>query len=128
MADKNHLKPELLLDKNICFNYLVGHLLKNIVKTTNEHINVICDNRDVKITSHKTLEGYLRLKAYADWGFGYKLNLQYGDSEFMDLLQIVDVISNTVHGRYEMKKAHFYRLIKPHKKHGILFPYEIFGT
>jgi len=32
VADKKHIIPKLLVDNNLCFNYLISHMLKPILK------------------------------------------------------------------------------------------------
>lgn len=128
VADKKHLSKELLSRKNICFNYLVGHLIKTIVKTANEDINIICDNRDIKVASGKSLQDYLQVEAYSKWNFKHHLSLSYADSASINHLQCVDIISNVVAGRYILNLAHFYKLLLPFRRHRIYFPFQIFGT
>ncbi|MEA3249152.1 MAG: DUF3800 domain-containing protein [Patescibacteria group bacterium] len=128
VADKNHLKPELVANKHICFNYLTAHLLKSIIKSTNEDITIACDTRNIKVTSGKALQEYLQLKAWTEWGFGHDLSLSYHDSFSSPHIQTADVISNTVLGRYGYLKGHFYRILNPHRRHGIKFPYDSFGA
>ena len=128
VADKKHLRPELLSGKEICFNYLTGHLLEPIIKAAHEDVEIVCDNRNIAVASGRSLQEYLQIKAYFDWGFHHQLKLCFADSFTHNHLQCVDVISNTIFGHYALKLSHFYRLIEPNKKHGIHFPYQRFGT
>lgn len=128
VADKKYLRTDLLSGKEICFNYLAGHLLKPIIKAAREDIEIICDSRNVAVASGKSLQEYLQIKAYFDWGFRHRLSLCFADSLTHNHLQCVDVISNTVYGHYALNKSHFYRLIEPNKKHGVRFPFKRFGT
>lgn len=127
VADKHHLRPELLQNKEICFNYLVGHLLKPIVTKAQEPIEIICDNRNIAVASGKTLEGYLQTKAYGEWEFRHTLQLCFADSHTHNHLQCVDVLSNTILGNYSLNKTHFYQSLSRHKKFGIRFPFKQFG-
>lgn len=127
VADKYHLDQNLITKKNICFNYLTAHLLKSIVKSSDEDIQIICDNRDVKVSSGRALEEYLQIEAYAKWGFKHQITLQYENSTNVNHLQCVDVISNIISGRYFLNLGHFYRLLQRNRRHYIRFPYHNFG-
>jgi hypothetical protein len=128
VADKKHLNKELFERKNICFNYLVAHLLKTIIKSTNEDIEIVCDNRDIKVASGKSLQDYLQLEAYSKWGFKHHLCLSYVDSASHNHIQCVDIISNIISGRYMLNFGHFYKLILPFRRHHVRFPYQLFGS
>jgi hypothetical protein len=128
VADKKHIRPELLSRQSICFSYLAGHLLKPIIESAKDDIQIVCDNRNIAVASGNSLQEYLQVKAYSDWGFRHQLSLGFADSRSHNHLQCVDVISNTVYGRYTRNKTHFYRLIEPHKRHSVRFPYQRFGA
>lgn len=128
VADKKHLRPQLLCRQAICFSYLTGHLLRPIVSKASEDVEIVCDNRNIAIASGKSLQEYLQVKAYSEWGFQHQLNLNFADSASHNHLQCVDVISNTIFGRFQLNKEHFYNLLEPYKKHGIRFPHKFFDT
>jgi len=67
-ADKKHIKPELLKDNNLCFNYLMSYLLKPIFRGAIDDIQIIIDNRSVKVASKHSLQDYIKLKALMEWG------------------------------------------------------------
>lgn len=128
VADKKYLVSELLARKNICFNYLTSTLLKSIVCGAEEDVEILCDNKDIKVTSGKSLEDYLQAEAYSRWGFKYNLRVNYADSKKYHHLQCVDVISNTVSGRYFLNLGHCYSILREHKLRGIRFPHDKFGA
>lgn len=122
VADKNHLSQKLLKDNNICFNYLASHLLKPILKGTDENIQVIIDNRSIKVASRNSLQDYIKLKALTEWGFEKKISFEYKDSKEVKNLQAIHLIANVVYGRYTYKKEHLYTLISNKFIHCIEFP------
>lgn len=127
VADKRHLDPKLLANQNICFNYLAGMLLKSLIKGKNENMEILFDNRSKKVASGNSLSEYVKIMAYTKWSFGYEVKLGYCDSRSCYHLQAVDMIANAILVRYERKKVHFYRYVRPYIKSKICFPYQEFG-
>lgn len=128
VADKHHLYPKILSDKNICYNYLAAHLLKPLLRNASDDVNVIFDNHTTKVTSINSLADYIKLEAYSRWGFKNNLNIEYKDSRNYLNLQAVDVLSNTVYGKYHHNNLHHYSTLLPYFGHKIRFPYQKFGT
>ncbi len=128
VADKNHLKPRIIQDKNVCYNYLISHLLKPIIKGTNENIQIILDNHTVRVTSFNSLKDYIRIEAYTKWGFNNDIIFEYRDSKEYKNLQAIDLMANTIYGRYNYNKMHLYNILNSKFLHRIRFPYRKFGT
>jgi len=128
VAHKKHLEPKILEDKNVCYNYLLSHLLGRIVKTATEDIQVILDNHSIKVASLHSLADYIKILAYTKWGYKGKITFEYQDSKSHYALQAADVIANIVYGRYSYNKLHHYAYLEPFFTHRIQFPYKKFGT
>jgi len=128
VADKNHLKPRVIQDKNVCYNYLTSHLLKPIVKGANENIQIILDNHTVKVTSLNSLKDYIKIEAYTKWGFSNDITFEYKNSKKCKNLQAVDIMANTIYGHYNYNKMHLYNMLNSKFLHRIRFPYRKFGT
>lgn len=128
VADKKHLSHRLLEDKNVCYNYLISHLLKPILKGSTEDIEVILDNHSIKVTSFNSLKDYIKIEAYTKWNFDKNITFKYMDSKKSKNLQAIDIISNTIHQRYMYEKLHLYHLIEKKFIHRIRFPYRKFKT
>ena len=128
VGDKKHIDPNLLKVNNVCFNYLASHLFKPILKGTNEDVQVIIDNRSVKVSSKNSLKDYIKLEGLTKWGFNKKITFEYKDSRDSKNLQAVDLIANVVYGRYTYNKKHLYNLIDNKFVHRIKFPYAKFNT
>ncbi len=128
VGDKNHIYQKLLKDKNICFNYLASHLFKAILKGTNDDVQVIIDNRSVKVASKNSLQDYIKLEALTKWGFEKKITFEYQDSQMVKNLQSVHLIANVVYGRYTYNKRNLYDLIDNKFIHRIEFPQNRFNT
>lgn len=128
VGDKKHIDPNLLKVNNVCFNYLASHLFKPILKGTNEDVQVIIDNRSVKVASKNSLKDYIKLEALTKWGFNKKITFRYKDSRDVKNLQAVHLIANVVYGRYTYNTKHLYNLIDNKFIHRIKFPYAKFNT
>ena len=122
VADKKHLTPEILNDKNICYNYLANFLFKPLVKGATGDIQVILDNHTVKVASINSLQDYIKIEAYTKWGFKGKMTFEHKNSKDYKNLQAVDVLSNIIWQRYSYDKEHLYNLIEKHFLHRIQFP------
>lgn len=127
VADKSFLMPELFERKSVCFNYLTQHMLRQLIKEAKEDIELILDNRNVKVASGNTLRDYLEIEAITKWGFKHKIILRYMNSKESKNLQAVDVIANTIFQNYERNSTHSYRLLRPQIRYGTRFPYQKFG-
>jgi hypothetical protein len=128
VTKKKHIKPNLLDDNNICYNYLASHLFKQIiVKNKNETIQVFMDNHTVKVKSLNSLEDYIRIEAITKWGFLGKISFSYHDSKSHPALQAADIVSNVVYGKYTYNKINgLYGKLEPFFEHRIKFPYDKF--
>lgn len=128
VADKKYLEPKIIVDQNICYNYLANHLLKRIIKGASEDIQVILDNHSIKVKSLYSLADYIRIQAYTSWEYKGNISFEYKDSKSHYALQAVDIISNVVYGRYEHKKTHLFDMLSTFLKYPLEFPYQKFNT
>jgi hypothetical protein len=128
VAEKRHLESRILNDKNICYNYLISHLLGKIIKSAKtEEIQVILDNHSIKVTSLHSLADYIKIQAFTKWGYKGKISFSYEDSRSHYVLQVVDVLANVIYGRYTYKFKHFYKVLEKLFEYRIHFPYKKFG-
>lgn len=128
VADKKHIDPKLLKDNNLCFNYLASFLFKPILKGTNEDVEVIIDNRSVKVASKNSLQDYIKLKALTEWDFKREILFAYTDSKNSKNLQAIHLIANVVYGKYTYNTEHLYGIIGNKFVHKIEFPRYKFNT
>jgi hypothetical protein len=128
VVDKNHLIPTIVKDKNICYNYLVNFLLKPIIKGASENIDIILDNHTVKVGSIHSLQDYIRIKAYTEWGFQKELSFKHMNSEECKNIQAIDVIANIVWQKYNYKVDHLYNFLERYFLYRIKFPFNKFGS
>jgi hypothetical protein len=127
VVDKKHIrKTKLFEDKNLIYNYIFQHLIKPIIKNSTADLEIILDNHSTKVKSINSLSDYIKIKAYAEWNVQWNLNIHYMDSKQCKLLQMADLIANSIYGHYLYKKNHLYNLLKI--DHSIKFPHGKFNT
>ena len=63
VVDLKYVKPSLLNDKNILYNFVMKILLDRIItaKDKGTKINILCDNKTTKITSKNSFEDYIKI-------------------------------------------------------------------
>jgi len=128
VAEKRHLDSRILNDKNICYNYLISHLLGKIIKSTKEkEIQVILDNHSIKVASLHSLAEYIKILAFTNWKYKGSITFSYEDSKSHYILQVADVLANVIYGKYTYGYDHFYKLLEGSIKYRIHFPYKKFG-
>ena len=124
VANKTKMSLCQLKDKNITYNYLLGLLIQEIIKS-NFHlpqISLHLDNHDVKVSSKNSFEDYIKIKAKFELGYQGEITVDYFDSHVNRLIQAADVIANTIWQKYEKNYNGAYNIIKPFLLHQIQFP------
>ncbi len=127
VADKNHLIPSLFQEKNICYNYLVGRLIKKCIASYREPVTILLDNHSIKTTSLNSLEDYLIIEARTRWRFDFPIEIKMFDSKNCKGIQLVDVVANAVFAKYNYNAQHLYNVCEPNFRHRTKFPFEKFG-
>lgn len=122
---KNLAHKKLFEDNNILFNFLCSFLFRRTIKNCPDDVNIIFDNRTVKVESGNSLKDYIKIKAYTEWNFSNDLNTIYVDSKSNYCIQMVDIISNTIFRKYTHGKEHFYKILKISES--IRFPQNTFS-
>ena len=132
VADLNHIKPSLLDDKNILYNYLMKILIDHLVssKDNNTTINIICDNHTTKIASGNSFKEYIKLHLLYEKNYDLKLNIVYLDSDAKNAypVQAADYIANALYGYYEYNDSVYFKLFKNKINHPLKFPLNKFGV
>ncbi|QID93691.1 DUF3800 domain-containing protein [Limosilactobacillus fermentum] len=99
IIDNHHLKDSLLDDVELCFNFVLCNYLGNLLKLNKyNNLAIKLDERNCSVRSLNSLGSYLKL----DLMFQRKLidrfdGCKYVDSTKSDLVQIADMVANTVY-------------------------------
>lgn len=126
-ADKEHINPTLYAQKNLTFNFLFGLLLKSFISEYGEDLDICIDNRTVKVNSTNSLADYIKIEAYAKWGFRHKLYMHLEDSKSDNHLQATDIVANSVYAKYNYGKNHLYSYNAKHFVRKEHFPFAKFS-
>jgi len=125
IADKMMIKKERLFqNNNLLFNYLMSFLLKDVVKANTDDVLLHLDNRNQKVSSANSLKDYIKIKAYAEWGFDKNLDIKYLDSKNSKVIQMADLIANCIRRKYRWKNDDLYSRLNIVKS--IKFPQKTF--
>lgn len=131
VADLKYIKPALLEDKNILYNYLMKLLIDNLVskKDNNTVLNLICDNHTTKIASGNSFEEYIKLHLIYEKDYDINLNVVYMDSDDRNAypIQAADYVANALYGWYEYGDKIYYNQFKSKVYNALKFPYRNFG-
>ena len=131
VADLHHVKPALLKDKNILYNYLMKLLIERLVssKDNNTVLNIICDNHTTKVSSANSFEEYIKLCLLYEKEYDIDLRIIYMDSDDGRAypIQAADYVANALYGLYEYTDKIYYDRFQRKIKYKIHFPYQTFG-
>lgn len=109
VADKMMIgNKSLFANNNLVFNYLFSFLVRDVLKANTDDILFHLDNRTQKVSSVNSLTEYIKIKAFTDWGFTKELNIQYHDSKICKVVQIADLVANSIYRKYVRGKSDFY--------------------
>lgn len=131
VADLKYVKPKLLEDKNILYNYLMKLLIDSLVseKDNNTTLNIICDNHTTKIASGNSFEEYIKLHLIYEKEYDIELNVIYMDSDDRNAfpVQAADYVANALYGWFEYKDKIYYDRFSSKIYRAMKFPYKNFG-
>ena len=131
VADLKYIKPALLEDKNILYNYLMKILIDSLVSESDNStiLNIICDNHTTKIASGNSFEEYIKLHLIYEKDYDIKLNIIYMDSDDRNAypVQAADYVANALYGWYEYNDKIYYDRFKFKIRNALRFPYKSFG-
>lgn len=132
VADLHHVKPQLLEDKNIFYNYMMKLLLCRLITHQDDgsSIRILYDNHSTKVGSTNSLEEYIRLTLNYDRDIDAKLSFSSMDSDAADAysVQAADYIANALYSHYEYGVSAYYSVLTKKFNHIDEFPYRTFGN
>ncbi len=131
VADLNHVKPSLLIDKNILYNFLMKLLIERLItdKDNGTTVNIICDKHSTKVASGNSFSDYIKLFLLYEKEYDINLNINYMDSDDKNayIVQAADYIANALYGYYEYGDNIYYSRFKHKLGSVLLFPWKLFG-
>lgn len=131
VADLKYIKPALLKEKNILYNYLMRLLIDRLVseKDNNTSLNIICDNHTTKIASGNSFEEYIKLHLLYEKNYDVNINVVYMDSDDRNAypVQAADYVANALYGFFEYGDKIYYERFSAKIHNDLYFPYKDFG-
>ena len=131
VADLDWVKPILLKDKNIFYNFITKLLLDSIISDSDKNtvINIIMDNKTTKVTSKDSLFDYIKLYFNGDKDYEIEFNCMYKDSDASDayVVQAADYVANAVYNQYEFGNSDYISQAPDVIGRVCRFPYSHFG-
>lgn len=131
VADLKHVKPSLLKDKNILYNFLMRLLVERLIseKDNGSTINIICDKHTTKVASGNSFSDYIKLFLLYEKDLDVRLNIKYMDSNDKNayVVQAADYVANALYGYYEYNDKIYYERFKYKLNISLLFPRKLFG-
>ena len=113
------------------YNYIMKILLDRIItkRDKGKKINILCDNKDTKITSRNSFKEYIKLHFNYDKGYEIDFNIRYLDSDAGDayIVQAADYVANAIYTSYEYQINTYIDLMNDKTNIKELFPYKKFG-
>ncbi|BDR73313.1 hypothetical protein K144316041_20210 [Clostridium tetani] len=131
VADKIWVEDRLKDDKNCLYNYLLRILLENFKKIfRNNKINLILDNKTIKVKSINSFTDYIRIYMNYELGLNSEISVKYMDSSSKKAynIQAVDYVANAIFAKYEYGYNDYYDLLKQKICCNELFPRRKFGN
>lgn len=128
VADKEHVKPQLLEDENLLYNYMLHFLILPVARKKNlKELVINIDKRSIKVKSAKSFEDYIILKLNYELGLDIKITVTYFESHNSYAIQAADFLANAINSKYEYGIDTYYNLIKNKVVRADHFPKGSFG-
>lgn len=130
VADKYWVLNKLKEDKNCLYNYLLNILLCDFKKEfKNNRVNLMLDNKTIKVQSINSFEDYIKIRLNYDLKLNVDINVKYMDSSGKNSynIQAVDYIANAIWAYYEHGYTRYYNIFKNKVSRKELFPRSKFG-
>lgn len=110
---KENVLSHIRTDNNIIYNYMIRLALLKQIETF-EEVNLIRDNKVVKIKSCNTLINYLQTELYFTHASKTKLYDIPSDSKSVKNLIFIDWINNLIWNNYEDNNQAAYDILRTH--------------
>jgi hypothetical protein len=101
----------LFKNKSLLYSYLFQILIKPLIESADEDVEILIDKRDVKGGSINSLADHIKIKAYSEWFFQHNISIKYIDSKQSKGIQMADLIANIVYSRYVTRKKFLYNML-----------------
>lgn len=109
VLDKEGMNKNLFKNQNPLFNYMIFLLLEGYIKDSrNINLYITVDDRNIRISSEKSLEEYLITECIKYKLYLKNVYIKYDDSIKNNNLQGVDMFANAIYAKYNYGKDGLY--------------------
>lgn len=131
VVDLHYIKPRLLEDKNILYNYITKVLLDKLItkKDCGSTIKILCDQHTTKVTSTNSFADYIKTHFIYDKSYDLTIDIKFLDSNANDayIIQAADYVANAIYSYYEYGESIYYNILKNSIRRNLRFPWKKFG-
>lgn len=130
VADNDWIYGRLKENQNIMINYLMGFLIRPIVRAldgTGEELKILFDNRSLKTGAKFCMEEYLKIKSYGDFKCDTRISVQFLESESNYVIQGAHYVANAFWMYHESGDSRLYDILNPKIEFCTKFPRKDFG-
>lgn len=131
VVDLMHIKPTLLLDKNILYNYIMKVLIDRLIDSRDNgtRIHIMYDQHTTKAGSLNSLEEYIKLYLLYEKGFDLGIDFTSFDSNSANAfhIQAADYVANAIYSNYEYGVKDYFKVYQSRFNREERFPYKCFG-
>lgn len=129
VADLHHVKPALLKDENLLYNYMLSFLVLPVARKRNlKELIINLDKRTIKVQSTNSFENYIKIKANYEMNLGVEITVNYVESHNSYCIQAADFVANAVNSYYEYNHSYYYDMLETKIVKKERFPRELFGS
>lgn len=131
VADLQQTPANLLIEKNMYYNFLIKKLIEEIVTPADagNNISIIYDNHSTRTGSVNSLDEYLTLSLIYERRLNISLKFARLDSNDKNAyhVQAADYVANALYTHYEFNNDLYYDILRPKINCKILYPLGKFG-
>ncbi|WP_243299729.1 DUF3800 domain-containing protein [Bacillus litorisediminis] len=128
VADLHHVKPRLLEDENLLYNYMLKFIIDSVAtKKGLKHLVINLDKRTIKVESTNSFENYIKIRLNYELNLDLQVVVNYIESQNSYPIQAADFIANAIYSKYEYNYSYNFDLISHKIVHREHFPRRLFG-
>src|SRR5699024_10365827 len=95
VADLNFVKPELIRDENLLYNYMLQFIIIPVARRKGiDHIEINIDKRTIKVQSENSFRDYIMIKLQYELGLNMEVSINYYESHNFYAIQAADFVAN----------------------------------
>lgn len=129
VSNKRRVDKGMLDDENILYNYMVYRIVYRVIDSNPniKELNLLLDNRTIRITRRHSLIDYIKGKVYFDLERpDITINIEMFDSGNSRIIQAADFIAGSIYHYYTHNNELCYNILKEKLDCSYRYPYNNF--